>query len=141
MSLKKIIFSTNPISIDIGILIARVVLGIYFIVHSYELFDAGAMKSFAGYLSDNLHFPKPLLMAYLRTSAEFFGGIMLILGIFTRIAAILILFVMIVAAFTAGNGDLFGDAELNVIYASFCLTILLLGTGKFSIQKLIENEG
>ena len=80
-------------------------------------------------------------MAYLRTSAEFFGGIMLILGIFTRIAAILILFVMIVAAFTAGNGDLFGDAELNVIYASFCLTILLLGTGKFSIQKLIENEG
>lgn len=140
MSIKNSLISTKPISIDMGILVARIVVGVYFIAHSYELFDINAMNNFAEYLSKDLHFPQPLFMAYLRTSAEFFGGILLILGLYTRIATILITFTMLVAAFTAGNGDVFGDAEMNVIYAVFCLTILFTGSGKFSIQKYLFKE-
>lgn len=140
MSLKNNLLSTNPISNSVGTLVARIIVGIYFMIHSYELFNADAMKDFADFLSKDLHFPYPLLMAYLRTSIEFFGGLMLVLGIYTRIAAILIMLTMLVATFTAGKGDIFGDAELNIIYVGFCITIFLMGSGKHSIQKYFLKE-
>ncbi|HEU4495876.1 MAG TPA: DoxX family protein [Flavobacterium sp.] len=134
MTLKSFFTGTAPLALDSGILIARVVVGTYFILHGHELFNATAMEGFAGYLSKDLHFPYPLLMAYLRTAAELFGGIMLILGLFTRLGALLIMFTMLVATFTAGKGDIFGEAEMTVAYAAFCLTILLAGSGKYSLE-------
>ena len=82
----------------------------------------------------------PLLMAYLRTGAELFGGIMLFLGLFTRIGAFFIAFTMLVAAFTAGKGDIMGEAEMTVVYAVFCLVILLIGSGKYSLDNYLFNK-
>jgi putative oxidoreductase len=134
---KSILTSSQSISVDFGALIARIVVGIYFILHGHELFDSKAMEGFAGYLSKDLHFPMPLLMAYLRTGAELFGGIMIVLGLFTRIGSFLIMFTMLVATFTAGKGDLFGEAELTVVYAFFCLSIIFIGSGKYSLNKYL----
>jgi len=141
MTLKSFFIGTTPLAIDISILIARIVVGTYFILHGHELFNYKAMEGFAGYLSKDLHLPYPLLMAYLRTAAELFGGIMLVLGLFTRVGAFLIMFTMLVATFTAGKGDIFGEAEMTVVYSVFCLTILLIGSGKYSLDRyLFKNK-
>lgn len=137
MNLKTILTNTHPISVDLGSLVARIVVGSYFIMHGHELFDTKAMEGFAGYLSNDLHFPYPTLMAYLRTGSEFFGGIMILLGLFTRIGSFLIMITMLVAAFTAGKGDIMGEAEMTIVYAIFCLTIILFGSGKFSLEKYL----
>lgn len=137
--MKKILVNPHPISIN-AIVIARVIVGLYFIMHGHELFNTKAMQGFAGYLQKDLGFPAPLFMAYLRTGAELFGGIMLVLGLFTRIGAFLIMVTMLVATFTAGKGDLAGDGEFTFIYAIFCLVFILLGAGKFSLDNYFFNK-
>ena len=129
----------NPLSID-WILIARLVVGGYFIMHGKGLFNEEAMQGFSKYLANDLHFPMPTLMAYLRTGAELFGGIMLILGIFTRLGAFLIMFTMLVATFTAAKGDLIGEGEMTFVYAIFCLTIILIGAGKYSLDAYFHAK-
>ena len=137
--MKKLLMNPNPVSIN-AIVIARIIVGCYFIMHGHELFDSKAMQGFAGYLEKDLGFPYPTLMAYLRTGAELFGGIMLVLGVFTRLGAFLIMFTMLVAAFTAGKGDLLGEGEFTFIYAIFCLVFILIGPGKFSLDYYFSNK-
>ena len=137
--MKKLLMNPNPVSIN-AIAIARIIVGCYFILHGHELFDSKAMQGFAGYLEKDLGFPYPMLMAYLRTGAELFGGIMLVLGVFTRLGAFLIMFTMLVAAFTAGKGDLLGEGEFTFIYAIFCLVFILIGPGKFSLDYYFSNK-
>jgi putative oxidoreductase len=109
-------------------------MGMLFIYHGRELFDAKAMAGFAAWLDKDLHFPLPLLMAYLRTGAEFFGGIMLIIGLFTRLASFLICFTMLVAGFVVDKGDFFGEGEMPFAYAAILFTIFLAGPGKLSLD-------
>jgi putative oxidoreductase len=101
--IKNILTSSRSISVDFGVLFARVCVGAYFIFHGHELFYTNAMESFASYLSNDLHFPMPLLMAYLRTGAELFGGIMILFGLLTRIGSFLIMFTILAATFTIRN--------------------------------------
>ena len=133
MNLQKSLLGTQPLT-QHYILVLRVVMGVLFINHGHELFDSKAMQNFADWLQKDLHFPQPLLMAYLRTGAELFGGIMLLLGLFTRIGAFLIMFTMFVAFFTAGKSALLGDGEMVFAYAIVTLTILLTGAGKVSLD-------
>jgi putative oxidoreductase len=139
MKMLNQIINPNPISLN-AIVIVRIIVGSYFIMHGHELFNAKAMQGFAGYLKNDLHFPLPTFMAYLRTAAELFGGIMILLGLFTRAGAFLIMITMLVAAFTAGKGNLLGEAEFTFIYATLCFAIILIGAGKFSLDNLLFNR-
>jgi putative oxidoreductase len=129
----------QPISIDMVVLL-RVLTGIYFIYHGRELFQAKSMEGFASYLKNDLHFPVPLFMAYLRTSGEFFGGIMLLLGLFTRAGAFLIMVTMLVATFTAAKGEIFGEGEITFLYAIACLVLIFIGAGKYSFDYLLSKR-
>jgi putative oxidoreductase len=135
----KQVLNPNSISLN-AILLVRIIVGSYFIMHGHELFNTKAMLGFAGYLKNDLHFPLPIFMAYLRTAAELFGGIMILLGLFTRVGAFLIMITMLVAAFTAGKGDLLGEAEFTFIYATLCFAIILAGAGKYSLDNILYNR-
>ena len=133
MKLQKLFLGSEPLT-QYYIVIIRVVIGMLFIYHGRELFDTKAMATFAAWLDKDLHFPLPLLMAYLRTGAEFFGGIMLIIGLFTRLASFLICFTMLVAGFVVDKGDFFGEGEMPFAYAAILFTIVLAGPGKLSLD-------
>jgi putative oxidoreductase len=139
MKLKQKVFNHQSISIDMIVLL-RVLVGIYFIYHGRDLLNEKAMYGFASYLENDLHFPMPLFMAYLRTGSELFGGIMLVLGFCTRIGAFLIMMTMLVATFTAAKGDIFGDGEITFLYAIVCLTIIFIGAGKYSLDYLLSRK-
>jgi putative oxidoreductase len=139
MKIFKQIINPNPISLNV-ILIVRIIVGVYFIIHGHEFFNTKAMQGFATYLKNDLHFPLPTSFAYLRTGAELFGGIMILLGLFTRVGAFLIMITMLVASFTAGKGDLFGEAEFTIIYATLCFVLVLIGGGKYSVDYVLYNR-
>jgi putative oxidoreductase len=139
MKFFKLLSNPKPVSID-AIVIARIITGVFFIIHGHELFNPKAMQNFAGYLKNDLNFPYPLLMAYLRTGAEFFGGIMLLLGLFTRVGAFLIMITMLVATFTAAKGDLLGEGEFTFIYATLCFLLLIIGPGKYSLDFIFSGK-
>lgn len=70
--------------------------------------------------------------------AEFFCSALLILGLFTRLAAIPLIITMAVALFKAHNGELFGDGETAAIYLFGYVVVVLLGPGKISIDGLVK---
>lgn len=69
--------------------------------------------------------------------AEFFCAAFIILGLFTRLAAIPLVIAMAVALFVAHNGHFFGEGENAGLYLVCFLTILLAGPGRASLDRLI----
>src|SRR5260221_9623156 len=82
--------------------ILRVVLGIVFFVHGAQKmlgwFGGFGFSGTMAFFTGNMHIPAPL--AFLAIAAEFFGGLGLILGFLTRIAAFGIAVNMLVAIAT-----------------------------------------
>lgn len=91
------------------------------------------------------HFPNPLglgstLSLALVTGAEFFGAILLALGLFSRWAGFSLLFTMLVAAFIVHWPDPFKEKELAVLYALLFLLFTLTGGGKYSLDSLLKKK-
>jgi putative oxidoreductase len=84
------------------------------------------------------------LMALLAGSAEFFGGIALIIGLLVRPAAAVSAFTMLVAGVVVhGSSGLFlsnGGFEFALALFSITLALVFLGGGKLSLdQRLAEK--
>lgn len=119
------------------LLILRVWLGIAFISHGTPgIFNADYMAGFAGYM-ETIDMPMPMLMAYVSQGAELFAGILLLLGLFTRFAAVAIMIDMLFATFMAMRGDIFGDfqAEISFVYLIVALAIFLNGSTSYSLDR------
>ncbi len=69
--------------------------------------------------------------------AEFFCGILLTFGLFTRLACIPLIITVGVALFKAHNADFFGKGEVAALYLCGFLAILLAGAGRVSVDNMI----
>jgi len=69
--------------------------------------------------------------------AEFFCSLLLVVGLWTRLAALLLLITMSVAFFMAHGAKLSGQGsgELAFVYLAGYVALLLAGAGKFSVDK------
>ncbi len=85
-------------------------------------------------------FPFPLLFAWIAVLTEFIGGILLILGLFTRPAALLNAILTFVAAFVYHQGNIERPGLLAFTFMIMCLSILLNGGGKYSLDYLIYKK-
>jgi len=117
-------------------------LGIAFIMHSTPgVFNADYMAGFAGFL-ETIDIPFPEIMAYLSKGGEFLAGVLLILGLFTRFAAGIIIIDMIVATFFAMRGAVFGDyqAEISFTYLLIAVALLLSKATMWSLDQKIGKS-
>ncbi|KIO77458.1 hypothetical protein TH53_09280 [Pedobacter lusitanus] len=71
--------------------------------------------------------------------AEFFCAVLLILGLFTRLAVIPLL-ITIIVILNIHNWEIFGEHELVPAFLIGYLAILLLGPGKYSFDALINSK-
>lgn len=95
-----------------------------------------------------LGIPFPELNAAMAGGIEFLGGILLVIGLFTRIAVIPMIFTMLVAYFTAHREELFkvfsdsgeflSAAPFSYLFAF--LVILCFGPGKASVDAYLEDR-
>jgi len=69
--------------------------------------------------------------------AELICGILLILGLFTRLACIPIIIGMGVVVFVASHGQIFDAGERGMVYLAATLTILLCGPGRISVDGMM----
>jgi putative oxidoreductase len=88
----------------------------------------------------NMGFPFPIFFAWVAVLSEFFGGILLMLGLFTRPAALLNVFVTFTATFIYHKGDIGNAGLLSFFFMIMCLCILLFGPGKFSLDYFINRR-
>jgi putative oxidoreductase len=129
----------------------RIILGVSFMIHGApKLFSGAAHQQFQGMLA-HLGVPGAPAMAWVIGIVEFFGGVALVLGLFTWLASALLTVEMIVAMLLvhlpAGwaavhvtgmseRGPVFGlpGYELNLLYIAGLLALLLGGPGPLSVD-------
>jgi putative oxidoreductase len=126
-----------------GIALLRVVTGIIFLMHGQQkLFEFG-IGGVTGMMT-GLGVPAPGLMAIMVTLVELVGGIALILGAFTRIAAILVAADVLVALFLIHLPNGFfasnGGVELVLILATAGVTLFLTGPGAMALDSMLPVE-
>jgi putative oxidoreductase len=120
----------------------RVTLGLILIPHGYaKLFGDDAVAASRNFV--NFGWAFPLAWAYFIGAVEFFGGILLALGLFTRIVAAAFVIEMAVISF----GVLYPSwswGKRGMEYALFmgivALAIFLRGGGRWSLDRLIGRE-
>ena len=70
--------------------------------------------------------------------AEVFCSFFVIIGLFTRIAAVPLIIAMAVAAFMANGGQPFSDQEAALTFLIAFLSLLIVGPGRFSVDGMIK---
>ena len=71
--------------------------------------------------------------------AEVICASFIILGLFTRLAAVPLIISMLVVIFGADAGKSFAESEMAILFLGAFTTILLCGTGKISVDGLINK--
>ena len=120
-----------------GELAFRLVLGIWILSHGW-----GKFFSFSEKME---YFPDPLgigstLSLGLATFAEFFCGILLIIGCCTRFAAFNLLVTMLVAGLIFHAADPFAKKELALLYAAGFFYFLLAGGNRWSVDEWLRKK-
>lgn len=126
---------------DIPLLILRAVLVYNFYKPAiYKITDfQGTTEWF-----ESLGIPLPALNAYLSGFTEMSGVILLTLGLGTRIIAIPMIIVMIVAIFTVHIENGFNASrngiELPLYFMIMLFTLIVYGSGRISLDYLIKRK-
>jgi putative oxidoreductase len=117
----------------LGLLALRIAVGIVFIYQGYGKLlghPEMALGMFTG-----LGFPMPLFWTYFVGMAEVVGGLMVLFGIFTRVAASWLAIVMVVAMATAHRGGPFTGYFLPLVILGSCLALVGVGAGKLRLVR------
>ncbi|MDO8695798.1 MAG: DoxX family protein [Pseudomonas sp.] len=129
-----------------GISLLRVVAGLTFMAHgSQKLFGwfGGYGLVGVGQWMESIGITPGYLMAALAGSAEFFGGLALVIGLLVRPAAVSLLIAMLVAIISVhwANGFFITESgfEYAMILALISAVILIEGAGKLSLDRRISG--
>jgi putative oxidoreductase len=84
-------------------------------------------------------FPAPAFFAWAAALSEFGGGILLALGLLTRISSFFIAFTMLVALVGVHGSDPFPAQEKAFLFLFIALAFLLKGSGDWSIDSYLRK--
>ena len=127
-----------------GPTLLRVMVGLISLTHgTQKLFGEG----FDGVASmmEGLGVPTPALAAVALVLTEVVGGAALILGLFTRLAAVPLAFSMLVATVLVHLPNGFfsssGGIEFTLLLTVACVALALTGPGKASLDRVLARRG
>jgi len=127
---------------DLALLVLRLVMGLLFVGHGaqklFGAFGGGGLEGTAG-MFDNLGLRPSWLHARAAGTAEFLGGALIALGLFTPFAAAALIAVMTAAVITvhAPNGiwNTNQGYEFNLVMAATVFALAGIGVGSWSLDN------
>ncbi len=137
---------------DWVVAIARIVLGAIFFAHGAQKllgwYGGPGLASSMRTFTEHLHLPSAL--AFLVIAGEFFAGVGLIVGLFSRIAALVIVLTMVGAIATVhfrfglflnwfGSQEGHG-IEYHLLAIALALVVVVQGAGAFSLDRLVNEH-
>ncbi len=124
--------------------IIRICTGIGFVLQGMNVFSSGYMDGHTAIFESMHELPMPGLLAYLSKGGEFLAGVLLVLGLFTRPAALFLMINMLVATFYALGGDIFStenyQAQISWFYVIVSFAIFLSGPTAYSLDERMANK-
>ncbi|GGO61621.1 DoxX family protein [Nonomuraea cavernae] len=122
---------------DLAALISRVTIGVIFIAHGWQKWQAGLGATAQNFTQTGV--PLPQLAAGFTMVAEIVGGALLILGLFVRLSALALLIVSVGAlVFVHGSQGIF-EWELVGSLAAICLLFLAVSGGRLGLDGLLRR--
>ncbi|MFJ9313097.1 DoxX family protein [Pimelobacter simplex] len=127
---------------DVALLAARVLLGVVLVAHGWQKLDeytlSGTSASF-----DQMGVPLPRAAATFAALTELGGGVLLIVGLLTPLAALLVALDMLGAWwFAHRDSGIFvgeGGGELVMVIGAVALVIGALGAGRISADGMLRR--
>ncbi|HEX2539135.1 MAG TPA: DoxX family protein [Pseudolabrys sp.] len=130
---------------DVVILVARIMIGLIFVMSGWS-----KLMNFSGAVAGIAKRGVPEFIAYLAPPVEFFGGLAIMLGLFTEAAAILMVVFTIVATITSHRYWEIGDAAQyrvqntnfwkNVTMMGGMLLLFVTAGGRYSVDALFRRR-
>ena len=130
------LFSTAPIWQNTGIFLLRIMVASLLIYHGWEVFDAEKMKEYAKW---DL-FKSNAFMPYAGKSAEFVSGVLLLLGLFTRISCFIITGTFTYITFFVGNGKFWYEDQHPFLFVLLGCLFFITGPGAFSLDAVLFQK-
>jgi len=144
---RKLLSTSN----DVSLTVLRIIAGIVFFAHGAQKmlgwFGGYGFHGTMGFFTQEMHLPA--VLAFLAICAEFFGGLGLIVGFLTRIAAFGVLCNMVVAVslihhkfglFMNWGGDQKGEGfEYHLLAIAVMLAIMIKGAGAYSLDYMLSR--
>jgi len=147
MNMKSLINKITTTTTGLDTLPLRVGAGAIFAAHGaqklFGWFGGYGLEGTAGWMT-SIGLEPGLLMAAMAGGAEFFGGLLLIVGLLVRPAALMLAITMVVGIvtvhlqnglFMANNGYEFGLALLAV-----SVGLVFRGAGSLSVDRLLQSQ-
>jgi len=129
----KSFFSTAPLQLTNVLALVRVIVGLLILYHGFEIFNEEVMK---GYLEwDTFKKPTGKALVYLGKSGELLSGISLVLGLFTRIGALLLMGTLSYITFFIGHGRFWYEDQHPFLFVLFGVLFLFTGPGSWSLDE------
>lgn len=117
--------------LDIALLIGRLVVGLIFILAGWgKLTGIEGVQGFFG----DAGIPLAGIMAWVVALVEFVGGLMVLAGYKTRIAAGLLALVMVGAIVFVKLSQGFSAMRVDLALFALCSTLYLVGAGSMSVE-------
>lgn len=134
---------------DVGLLILRIGLGLLFLFYgSQKMFGVLGGRGYSSQIDAFIGQGFPPLLAHLAILTEFLGGLMLLVGFVTPLAALGLTVMMTVATWkhmsqpdawnllvTSGQGGDISRFFYTFMLAVACLALLVMGPGKISLDS------
>ena len=126
-----------------GLTVLRVIVGVVFFVHGFQKLFAMGIGGVAGFLGQ-VGVPAPGLFAVVVTLVELLGGLALVLGLFTRVAAISLSVDMLVATLTvhlsAGFFVSDGGYEFTLVLLAASAALAIAGPGEAALDRALASR-
>jgi putative oxidoreductase len=125
-----------------GLAFVRAIVGIVFLMHGGQKLFVYGVHNVAG-MFGHLGIPLPSLAAAVVTWVEFLGGAALLLGLFTRVAAVLLAVDMAVAVLKVhlkGGFFLPTGFEFALTLLVMNVALIIAGPGAAAVQNLFSKR-
>ena len=137
---RKFVEGTEKLH-DVQLILFRVILVIGF--YGPAMMKVKNLEGVAEWFG-SMSYPFPMVSAILAMSTEVLGIVLLTLGLGTRVIALPMMFVMVVAIFTAhiSNGFAAGDNgfEIPLYYFLMLFALVVYGSGRYSLDHLLDRN-
>ena len=131
-------FSSSPVWQTAGLALVRMIVAVFMIYHGWEVFSKGEMDKYLQW--DMFKNSSGRLLVYMGKGSELVGGVLLFVGLFTRIAALILIGTMSYIAFFVGHGKIWYEDQYPFLFVLLAFVFLFMGGGKWSVDHLLFKK-
>ncbi|NJO03999.1 MAG: DoxX family protein [Bacteroidia bacterium] len=135
----KILLNNTPLGPGRGLALVRIIVGLLLVYHGQEVFQPRLMQSYLDW--DAFKGPYASLMVYTGKSAELVSGLLLLLGLFTRLGALICIITLGYITFFVGQGRFWYEDQHPFMFVLFGLLYFFTGPGAWSLDGLLFKSG